>query len=72
MKEKKIIVSQIKSSVGSHHVEDRISALEDKRKTLEYSVKVNNKQIFAIVFLGKKLMNGIYVGYRIFHKSPNL
>lgn len=55
MKEKKIIVSQIKSSVGSHHVEDRISALEDKRKTLEYSVKVNNKQIFAIVFLGKNL-----------------
>lgn len=55
MKEKKIIVSQIKSSVGSHHVEDRISVLEDKRKTLEYSVKVNNKQIFAIVFWEKNI-----------------
>lgn len=62
MEEKKIIVSQIKSSVGSLtrrtcHVEDRISELEDKMKTLEHSVKVNNKLIFAIIFW-EKHMNG--------------
>lgn len=62
MKEKKIVVSQIKGSVGRltsrrNHVEDRLSELEDKMKTLEHSVKSNNKLIFAIIFW-EKHMNG--------------
>lgn len=40
------------------HVEDRISGLEDKIKTLKTSVKVNNKLMFAMFFGGKKHTNG--------------
>lgn len=54
------------------HVEDRISGLEDKVKTLKNSVKVNNKLMFAIMFFWGKNILMEHAEYWIYHTSPNL